>query len=98
MFNKSTGPSANLAQNAEAESEKSERWIQKLWDPSSLEAWGNTPALIREIDGGVRETGVAGAMLADLPADVVGIDYLRTVGRLVMRLNTQSIPLQVTQI
>ena len=81
MFDKSTGSSANLARNAEAESEKSERWMRKLWDPSSLEARRNAAALIREIDGGVRGTRVAGAMLADLPVDVVGIDSLRTVGQ-----------------
>ena len=74
--------SDSLALQVEAELEKLKRWIRKLWEPVSLEALRYAFAFTREMDEGVR--GVlelrAGAMLADLPADVVRIDSQRTVG------------------
>ena len=66
--------------------------MQKLWDPGSLEALRKAAALMMEMDGGaetIGEDGVcgdakvelgAGAMLADLAADVVGNESCRTVG------------------
>ena len=78
MLERSTGSSASLALKAEVALEMLERCIWKLWDPSSLEAWRNATVLIREMLGGalsekLRELGGgAGAMLVDLPADVIG--------------------------
>ena len=58
--------------------------MRKLCDPGSLEARRKAAALTRETEEGVGvRTEVlsgAGAMLVDIPADVIRMDSQRTVG------------------